>query len=136
MDSLKENIKNGDITYARGNYTELHLFEGLYNGLKQAYGENVVLSDTSPREYGDSIRYDINILLSLPDEDDLDINIESKKGVSDFYTNSKFDLGTFSDTGFSFKKNENTYAKLIDSLQKDFYHFMENSNKSTQATDQ
>jgi len=135
MDELKRNLGEKNITYARGNYAELHLFEGLYNGLKAAYGDNVVISDTSPREYGDSIRYDINILLSLPDEDDLDINIESKKGISNTYTDSRFDLGTFSDTGFSFKKNEKTYASLIDSLQQDFYNFIRTSTKSTQATD-
>ena len=135
MEELKRNLGEKKVSYAKGNYAELHLFEGLYNGLKEAYGENVVLSDTSPREYGNSIRYDINILLSLPDEDDLDINIESKKGVADSYTASHFDLGTFSDTGFSLKKNEGVYASLIESLQKDFYTFIATSTKTTQATD-
>ena len=135
LEELKQNTSKKQYTYARGNYAELHLFEGLYNGLKKEFGDNIVLVDTSPKNYENSIRYDINVLLSLPDKDDLDINIESKKGVTESYIDSKFDLGTFSDTGFSLKSNEKIYASLIDSLQKDFYKFINTATKTSTETD-
>ena len=135
LEELKQNTSKKQYTYARGNYAELHLFEGLYNGLKKEFGDNVVLVGTSPKNYENSIRYDINVLLSLPDKDDLDINIESKKGVTESYIDSKFDLGTFSDTGFSLKSNEKIYASLIDSLQKDFYKFINTATKTSTETD-
>lgn len=122
-------------TKARGYYSELRMFEGLFNGLKSKFGDSAVITDTAPKDREGAIRYDINIMINKPDETLLDLNIENKTGITEPFTASSFDLGTFSSTGFSFKNSQKVYDSLIESLQKDFHKFLETANKETTEID-
>lgn len=125
---IEQNIGNQDWDYAKGNYAELRVLEGLARGLSTIEGWKIQLKDTSPKNFGESIKYDIKFTMDFPNNPDVgfDLPIEVKKGVQSDFTKSKYHFGSFSDTGMTL--NRDIYKDLIKALQDTFKDFIQNGN--------
>ena len=121
---------------ARGHYSEMVTFKTLYDNLKKEFGDRVVMMDTSPKDRGNSVLYDIQIIINGDDTaPSLDIDIENKIGVSEPYINSVFHFGDFSSNAFIFDTQVNVYENLINSLQKSFQAYVNKASDFTQPID-
>jgi len=125
---IEQNIGNQNWDYAKGNYAELRVLEGLARGLSTIEGWKIQLKDTSPKNFGESIKYDIKFTMDFPNNPDVgfDLPIEVKKGVQSDFTKSKYHFGSFSDTGMTL--NRDIYKDLIKALQDTFKDFIQNGN--------
>lgn len=148
IEYLDENLNKGSFHFARGNYGELRVLEGLYNSAKQVLKNKannhikaIALKDTDDRKFGESIKYDI--LLTVKPEaatkiNTLSIPIEVKsgrRGIDQNFRHSNFYLGTVSDTAFDMNKKTGIYQQLIESLQDAFLYFLDSNQISTTKID-
>lgn len=134
---LQKTIKKGNQLMSQGNYGEMKTFLNLLSGANYLNTnnkdiKNITILDTSPKNFGPSIHYDILIEIPFyikeseaqPETlDKLNIHLEAKRGVQNNYINSNFHLGKFSSTGLSINDNK-VYDDLIDKLQNSFHYFL------------
>lgn len=126
------NMQNKNMSYGFGNILEGYIFKGIYDSLANSDLEkkfSFKMKDTSPRNFGSSIKYDIMLQIAPKDMDGdlkskVNLPIEVKSGVKEDYKKSNFHFGDFSDTSLSFKDNRDVYKELINNLQESFNHYL------------
>lgn len=105
--------------FAAGNKKEGAVFTTIGKNIaKNKLGPGVIIQDTSPHEFQESVLYDINLIFS-----DFNFPIEVKSGIAKDYLHSSFEYGTFSSTslGGGVDSNgkhlrDNTYRELLDTV--------------------
>lgn len=127
-----KNLKEGKKDFSFGNILEGNVFKGVFNSLEASSLKNYFnfdITDTSPRNFGDSIKYDIMLQMIPKDNNkvlksNINLPIEVKSGIKEDYKSSHFHFGDFSDTSLSFKDNRDVYKELINNLQESFNHYL------------
>ena len=124
--------------FARGNRDEIKTFVGFYEMLNDIYkGQGFTIKDTAPKEFGDSVRYDMQI--TIPDQvidektqSGFSINIENKTGItSDPYTSS-FHFGTVSSGAIA--GGTKAYETFLNQIQKISREYLEGLHASPEAS--
>lgn len=105
--------------FAAGNKKEGAVFTTIGKNIaKNKLGPGVLIQDTSPHEFQESVLYDINLIFS-----DFNFPIEVKSGIAKDYLASSFEYGTFSSTSLGGGMDSNgkhlrdsTYRELLDTV--------------------
>lgn len=115
---FKKNMKNGDKAYAVGNLSEAKRFTGLYNMLQKSF-PGAEIKDTAPKNFGDSVLYDMQISFPFDFTNQLmgkfNINIENKSGITDNAATSSFHFGTVSNKAIT--GGDLTYQSFLNTIQ-------------------
>lgn len=115
---LKKNVKKSDtIQFAFGNVDELKSFKSLKTML-DTYFPGASITDTAPKDFGQSVKYDMQIAFPLDFTKDagvFHINIENKSGVTDDASTSSFHFGSVSNKAIT--GGDLTYVTFLDRIQ-------------------
>lgn len=120
MDKSKKVKKYAN--YARGNRDEIRTFVSLYEMINDLYeGQGITIKDSAPKDFGDSIRYDMQITIPdrVIDEKTLpgfSINVENKTGITSNPYTSSFHFGTISSGAIA--GGTRAYETFLNQIQK------------------
>ena len=120
--------------YARGNQDEIRTFVGLYEMINDLYkDQNITIKDSAPKDFGGSVRYDIQITIPdrVIDEKTLpgfSINVENKTGVTSKPSTSSFHFGTVSSGAIA--GGNRAYEEFLDQIQKISREYLEGLHAS------
>lgn len=124
--------------YAKGNRDEIKTFVGFYEMINKLYeGQGITIKDTAPKEFGDSVRYDMQI--TIPDrvidkktQSGFSINIENKTGITSDPYSSSFHFGTVSSGAIA--GGTRAYETFLNQIQKISREYLEGLHANPQAS--
>lgn len=124
--------------YARGNRDEIRTFVGLYEMINDLYeGQGITIKDTAPKDFGDSVRYDMQI--TIPDQvtkektyPGFSINVENKTGITSNPYTSSFHFGTVSSSAIA--GGTRAYETFLNQIQKISREYLEGLHANPQAS--
>lgn len=124
--------------YARGNRDEIRTFVSLYEMINDLYKEQgITIKDSAPKDFGDSVRYDMQI--TVPDRvidkqtlPGFSINVENKTGITleNPYTSS-FHFGSISSGAIA--GGTRSYEAFLTQIQKISRDYFKGLHASPQA---
>lgn len=115
---LKKNVKKPEtVQFAFGNVDELKSFKSLKTMLDK-YFPGASITDTAPKDFGQSVKYDMQIAFPLDFTKDVGvfhINIENKSGVTNDASTSSFHFGSISNKAIT--GGDLSYVTFLDRIQ-------------------